>query len=529
MKTLAPIARHRSIKGYPRFKFTPLSPYFLFVFIFQLLFFQPLLYGSHIATFNSGCINELIEQNKVVAPPPVVTSYTSFQDGNWSDPDTWVGTTAPPTTLSGDNVTIHHVVTYDSGDDMQINNGSVLLIEEDPGNTTTEAKLLLNEISIFVGKIGAGAFNMDNGLVEITGQSGNLSFDENSTASIVASRVTVAGNWESVDASSDRSFIGGCLFIENGNFENLGTDFYNGVCLELGENAGDWNNNGTVNIGENGIVVKAHTGNFQNNATVNGPGSFKYVAVQSSGTIAHSSSGTWDTDVKIDDFCWIGDNGSISGFPAGTHDPGENCTVDGNFFPCSGCEGQSNALPVEWLSFKATTQKQQVALSWKTATEENNMGFEVQRSTNGVDWKIIGFEDGRGTTDEIQSYTFTDIRPIPGYNYYRLKQIDYDGKYDFSEVRSVLVSSPKNQMAQVFPNPNEGIFTLALHNPQLQKARIKLLDSTGSLLREFNFSEYEVTPYWETRLELPQREVYLLVTQVGDQIETKKISVISRE
>jgi hypothetical protein len=102
----------------------------------------------------------------------------------------------------------------------------------------------------------------------------------------------------------------------------------------------------------------------------------------------------------------------------------------------SGATG-STSLPVELISFTATQHKTSIELHWRTASELNNNYFEVQKSTEGILFKSIGQLPGKGTTTEISTYTFTDdvIRPVA---YYRLKQVDYDGAFTYSNIIKML-------------------------------------------------------------------------------------------
>ena len=88
-------------------------------------------------------------------------------------------------------------------------------------------------------------------------------------------------------------------------------------------------------------------------------------------------------------------------------------------------------LPVELLSLSATTRGNQVEIAWTTATEINNMGFEIQRMSGNNNWEAIGFVDGNYYHNGIINYNFMDVFPLEGINYYRLKQMDYDGAFEF--------------------------------------------------------------------------------------------------
>ena len=112
-------------------------------------------------------------------------------------------------------------------------------------------------------------------------------------------------------------------------------------------------------------------------------------------------------------------------------------------------------IPVELASFAATVNDGNVVLSWSTATETNNSGFEIQRSDkNSNDWKRISFVPGFGTSTEIHSYTFTDENVVTGIYSYRLKQIDYDGTSEYSNIIEAEVFPPKVfSLEQNYPNP----------------------------------------------------------------------------
>ncbi len=110
--------------------------------------------------------------------------------------------------------------------------------------------------------------------------------------------------------------------------------------------------------------------------------------------------------------------------------------------------------PVELTSFTATSQNKQVSLNWSTATEINNNGFEIQRSNANSEFITIGFVRGNGTTTTQQEYSFIDKNMVDGIYSYRLKQIDYNGLYEYSDVIEVDVRSLDNySLEQNYPNP----------------------------------------------------------------------------
>ncbi|MCW9065211.1 MAG: YCF48-related protein, partial [Ignavibacteriaceae bacterium] len=100
-----------------------------------------------------------------------------------------------------------------------------------------------------------------------------------------------------------------------------------------------------------------------------------------------------------------------------------------------------NPVPVELTSFTAKANKNSVILNWQTSTETNNSGFEVQRKIG--EWESMGFVEGHGTTTEEKIYSFVDENLVAGTYQYRLKQIDYDGSFEYSEIANAQVLSPK--------------------------------------------------------------------------------------
>jgi len=111
-------------------------------------------------------------------------------------------------------------------------------------------------------------------------------------------------------------------------------------------------------------------------------------------------------------------------------------------------------IPVELTSFSASVAGTNVELNWATATEVNNQGFDIERSANNVTFEKIGFVPGFGTTTEPKSYSYTDQSVSNGKYYHRLKQIDYDGSFTYSEVVETEVALPLQfSLEQNYPNP----------------------------------------------------------------------------
>lgn len=137
-------------------------------------------------------------------------------------------------------------------------------------------------------------------------------------------------------------------------------------------------------------------------------------------------------------------------------------------------------VPVELLSFEGELMDRGVDLKWETATEINNEGFEIERSEDGVEWKNIGFVEGNGTTNDNESYTFLDQNPMTGGNYYRLKQMDYDGAFEYSDVVFVRTSQEQTGFS-AYPNPVKNELNLDLDR-EITNITIRLVDTAGKLI-----------------------------------------------
>ncbi|MFO7526455.1 MAG: M12 family metallo-peptidase [Ignavibacteriaceae bacterium] len=114
----------------------------------------------------------------------------------------------------------------------------------------------------------------------------------------------------------------------------------------------------------------------------------------------------------------------------------------------------SEAIPVELVSFTAEKSVNGITLKWKTASETNNSGFSIEKSFDENNFEAVAFIEGKGTTTDPNQYTFTDYQLSVGTIYYRLKQIDYDGTYEYSNVINVDVATPTTFILnQNHPNP----------------------------------------------------------------------------
>lgn len=136
-------------------------------------------------------------------------------------------------------------------------------------------------------------------------------------------------------------------------------------------------------------------------------------------------------------------------------------------------------VPVELSSFTASANDDNVTLSWTTATETNNQGFQIERSNEG-EFESVGYVPGRGTTTEVSNYTFVDENVAAGSYSYRLKQMDYDGTYEYSQVIEVDVNVPAEfAMDQNYPNPFNPSTKINFRLAADSKVTLKVFDVLG--------------------------------------------------
>lgn len=148
-------------------------------------------------------------------------------------------------------------------------------------------------------------------------------------------------------------------------------------------------------------------------------------------------------------------------------------------------------LPVELLFFRGAPKSSDILLEWATASEQNNDFFEVQRSVNGRDFELLGKVPGAGTHNGLLTYEFTDRQPKPGINYYRLRQVDYDGAFEYSDIISVKVEGKQSGIG-LFPNPAFEYVEVSLPVSWSDHATdIFLRDLSGKVVRQLRFSNLD--------------------------------------
>ncbi|MCZ7609780.1 MAG: T9SS type A sorting domain-containing protein [Ignavibacterium sp.] len=190
-------------------------------------------------------------------------------------------------------------------------------------------------------------------------------------------------------------------------------------------------------------------------------------------------------------------------------------------------------IPVELVSFTAEVNDNNVLLSWVTASEINNQGFQVERretkdERSGV-WNNIGYINGKGTTTEQQSYSYVDQNLSANKYQYRLKQIDYDGTFDYSKTIEVEINSPTRfSLEQNYPNPFNPETNIDYMLPIETIVNISLYDITGRKIKEL-VNEKKQPGYYTVKLkgdELSSGIYFYRLFTTSGYAAVKKISVI---
>ena len=144
----------------------------------------------------------------------------------------------------------------------------------------------------------------------------------------------------------------------------------------------------------------------------------------------------------------------------------------------------TSTLPIELFSFEAKgINNEKVELKWQTASEINNDYFTIERSKNGLDWEEINRVDGGGNSSSNLNYSSTDFDPYLGLSYYRLKQTDFNGEFEYSVIKSVNLNMEATSTVQIYPNPTNDQIIVSGDNTELTE--IKIFNALGQSVRTY--------------------------------------------
>lgn len=369
------------------------------------------------------------------------------------------------------------VQTQDNNDgDFDILSGGVLIVEsggtlsaDDEIFVRSGGEMILNgtassDNDIFIYS-GATATIGSTGLLQATGNGDNIFVQgslSNNGGTITGDNIEVTGTLTSSgDIITGTDFIvdGGSATIQSGGSLTTGDDLkvYGGgdFTLEFG---------GNVNITDNVI----------NNTTGTGSGTSSTGTILICDTMFVGGDFTIDNTTPNSSACGCG-TGVIIALGSITDNESPQCDFAGcvgGGVPCT-----SATLPVKWLSFDAmVTEEDNVRLSWKTASEINNKGFYIERAFNNLDFSQVDFVTGNGNSRAERSYTYLDANLNAGTYYYRLKQVDFDGAFEYSNLASASVK--RNEGISIVPNPSSDNFSIRFDN-EIEINKVQMTDLSG--------------------------------------------------
>ncbi|MCF0073053.1 choice-of-anchor D domain-containing protein [Dyadobacter sp. CY261] len=349
-------------------------------------------------------------------------------------------------TIGGNaNVGVHGIfneTVFDNkaGGNIRIDRTSLAGLRVFNGTFTNEAGLTIGSVA------GAGTYGIQNQSFLVNKAGGDIKVDN-----------TVEG-----------------IFLEDNTFNNAGKVTIGGVSaiasLLTQQGAGIFNNNtGGVFKGAGQIIAASFTNAGGTLSPGYSPGTLTFSDGKDFGNsimdIEVNGTGSTDHDrIAVIGTATLG--GSLAVTVNYTPEVGDEITiltatsVTGTFSAVTGLAVgwkavyQSNAvklrfndpMPVNLVSFNARLAGSIVRLDWHTTSETDNAGFYIERSMNGFTWEDIGFVDGNATTSQSNDYAFRDEKPTPGLNYYRLRQVDFDGTFEHSRTQAVKFADPHHEV-----------------------------------------------------------------------------------
>ncbi len=170
------------------------------------------------------------------------------------------------------------------------------------------------------------------------------------------------------------------------------------------------------------------------------------------------------------------------------------------------------ALPIEIaVPLQVYLNNQNAILKWRTATETNNSGFEIQRSKDGTNWQRIGWQAGQGTSTTPHTYTYRDPKPLFGTSYYRLKQVDFDGNFEYSNAVSLRYIPA---VVEISPNPVKDIFQVK----GIPQGTYQIQDTKGRIIQSGDIEN-------DLSIDISQeaKGVYLISIHTENDIITRRI------
>lgn len=196
----------------------------------------------------------------------------------------------------------------------------------------------------------------------------------------------------------------------------------------------------------------------------------------------------------------------------------------------NGSPGEANGfLPVELISFDVDLFDDEALLSWSTASELNNAGFEIQHAADQSDFELVDFVEGHGTTTEVKSYEFSISNLEPGLNRFRLKQTDFDGATEFSPIVEIIVDMVDEfVLYPAYPNPFNPSTTIRFGAKYRGLATVELYDLQGRLKQELYSGQLNIGEIVQVKVDASKLSAgtYLVRLSSQDKVLTQSITLL---
>lgn len=228
-----------------------------------------------------------------------------------------------------------------------------------------------------------------------------------------------------------------------------------------------------------------HDSAQSNSTSFSGDDSLYVVYSEDKGATWNRIAGFQRMDINLTDWTWTNHTVDLSSLAGKTVQLGfQGVSQMGNLFAIDSITIEANPpLPIKLTSFTGRKEGATNILNWETANEQNNKGFELQRGLDGREFKAIAFVNSKatnGNSSAALNYNYTDTKPANANNYYRLRQVDINGKEAFSNV--VVIKTTQNTKAEittVYPNPAKEKINIILNTVNAEKVTVKITDLAG--------------------------------------------------
>ncbi|MEO9482954.1 MAG: T9SS type A sorting domain-containing protein [Ekhidna sp.] len=402
------------------------------------------------------------------------SQFTSVQNGDWDDCATWgtcpgtvIGTDYPGRT---DNVSIGHAVTVNNTLD----------------NSATNTQPNDEAIAGVCGCTGVGA----TGCVDTPTICNTDAFYQKGTITVTnggAFTSTVAtvfeGDVEIQSGGSYRLNASSTLFlIGRVDVRDGGSLITNQNLTISGDAVINIESTATAGVGDD-LYIDGDNAFVCGDGTLDLDGVY-YPPGTRNNSVRHFNS---TDNTTVDQICSnttvVCEDGNCCGGECDTDIDAGAGAGDGEISPGDGSATAPEVLPVELISFDWKDEISSITIQWSTASELNNEGFDLFKSTNGEDFNYVTFIEGAGNSSQMLNYKFEDLKPVSGANYYRLIQKDFDGQTE--DLGTIRAFSNATDLFTVYPNPASERVTILFGNQFLSTAaKVRLYTISGETVFE---------------------------------------------